>query len=345
MSTVKHVLSETMEKDIRNTSQTMCPRCGYDLRGQVDAWHPGFGAPTDRGEWDVREEDVGAKCPVGGVCSECGLVFEWVNVFYPLRTFAGVFELDNVHRGRSLRKTIFRALLGKPLWKTLAMHHPMNVWRMSLVAAICLVIPLFISAISSLIVNGFPYSIRYIGGQGIVFVNKYTPWPGRMGRFRDLLWFLPWHSWDASWVWTQIVIYTWMLMPLVFLLLPVSFRRAKVRHIHLVRGVMYGAGWVVLSMFVAGALRGVDSMLFGWNGFFPPTSSFTYVVRLERSPWVWGVIAAIFAAIWWSIFAQDYLKLPRAWLVGCLLAFLSFIVAFGLVFLLGGGDALASSMI
>ncbi len=52
-----------MEKDICNTSQTMCPRCGYDLHGQVDAWHLGF---VDWGNGDVREEDVGAKCPVGG---------------------------------------------------------------------------------------------------------------------------------------------------------------------------------------------------------------------------------------------------------------------------------------
>lgn len=340
MSTVKHVLSDTMEKDICNTSQTMCPRCGYDLHGQVDAWHLGF---VDWGNGDVREEDVGAKCPVGGVCSECGLVFEWVNVFYPLRTFAGVFELDNVHRGRSLRKTIIRALLGKPLWKTLAMHHPMNVWRMSLIAAICFVVPLVVSALVTSIFAGLPFSIRYVSGQGFSFVNavyaRSWRWP------RDWLWFLPSRGWDASLVWTQIVIYTWMLMPTVFLLLPVSFRRAKVRHVHLVRGVIYGAGWVVLSMFVPGFVRWINSILFGWNGFFPSASSLTYTIRLEKAPWLWGVVAAIFAAIWWSIFAQDYLKLPRAWLVGCVLAFLSFIVAFGLVFLLGGGDALASSMI
>ena len=38
-------------------TKAACPRCGYDLRGALETWK--------------------RKCPINGVCTECGLKFEW----------------------------------------------------------------------------------------------------------------------------------------------------------------------------------------------------------------------------------------------------------------------------
>ena len=47
------------------TPKTSCPRCGYDLAGVVESWN--------------HAESL--SCPLNGTCSECGLGFEWADVF------------------------------------------------------------------------------------------------------------------------------------------------------------------------------------------------------------------------------------------------------------------------
>ena len=49
-----------MESDFHD-SRVRCPRCGYDLRGAVAAWD--------------------SSCALTGSCAECGLEFEWRDVF------------------------------------------------------------------------------------------------------------------------------------------------------------------------------------------------------------------------------------------------------------------------
>lgn len=64
----------------------ICPRCGYDQSGIVDTW-------TD-------------SCPTEGVCTECGLGFEWATVFEPAR-----FDLPwYVEHGRGVRAWIVRSM-------------------------------------------------------------------------------------------------------------------------------------------------------------------------------------------------------------------------------------------
>lgn len=45
-----------------------CPRCGYDLHGVIESWK--------------------RECPISGVCSECGLEFEWSELLSPHHTVA-----------------------------------------------------------------------------------------------------------------------------------------------------------------------------------------------------------------------------------------------------------------
>src|SRR6185295_18404627 len=46
-----------------NPAPPHCPRCGYDLSGAVATWS--------------------LSCPITGVCSECGLAFDWRNILDP----------------------------------------------------------------------------------------------------------------------------------------------------------------------------------------------------------------------------------------------------------------------
>ncbi len=47
----------------------LCPTCGYDLRGTM-------------GDWS-------RACPLRGVCSECGLQFEWAEMIGERSGFVG----------------------------------------------------------------------------------------------------------------------------------------------------------------------------------------------------------------------------------------------------------------
>lgn len=329
-----------------------CPRCGYDLHGQVDAWHPGLTAPSQHvqlssaGSVVIRDQDVGAKCPVEGMCSECGLTFEWVNVFFSERNFAGVFELDRTSRWKSLRITLWRGLFAKRLWKSLVMHHPIRLWRMAIVAATYLLVPGVIPGLLVFLWNWLPFSMRYTSTRGFVFNrSRYWYW-SRESLLDHLTWYLPDHGWGWSSVWAQISIGMWLLMPFVFLLMPISFHKAKIRHVHLTRGVAYGCAWAMLSMILPACIVWSCDKLFGWNGLVPPAFSFwTYDAPLQQSPWLWGISSMVFAAAWWSIFARDYLRLPRPWLIGIVLAIMSFVIAFGLVFVVGQSEELASTLI
>lgn len=54
-------------RDDRFSGPRHCPRCGYDQRGILDTWKPDEPWPLD------------------GTCSECGLLFAWLDVFRPER--------------------------------------------------------------------------------------------------------------------------------------------------------------------------------------------------------------------------------------------------------------------
>ena len=44
----------------------ICPKCGYDQSGTITTWT--------------------TQCPLQGTCPECGLQFDWLNIFDPTRT-------------------------------------------------------------------------------------------------------------------------------------------------------------------------------------------------------------------------------------------------------------------
>ncbi len=88
-----------------------CPRCGYDLRGAVEAW-------TD-------------SCPVTGQCAECGLRFEWGDLLNIKRKRPRwCVEYARSFRALILRSVATLALTVWPplFWGSLQMWHEPR-WR------------------------------------------------------------------------------------------------------------------------------------------------------------------------------------------------------------------------
>lgn len=82
----------------------LCPRCGYDLRGQL----------LGRGEAE------------SGTCSECGLSFQWRDVTDPLRigpTWCIEYEPSWRRLPLAALKTWLHMLWPWGFWSRLQMHH------------------------------------------------------------------------------------------------------------------------------------------------------------------------------------------------------------------------------
>ena len=101
-----------------------CPRCGYDLAGQIAAWHPN-GDSLD-----------GANCPTQSTCSECGLTFEWRYLLRPelieLRWFV---ETPRPPRAkRTYWRTWWHALRPWHFWQQVRMETTFNRPRLDKLA-------------------------------------------------------------------------------------------------------------------------------------------------------------------------------------------------------------------
>ncbi len=104
-------------------------------------------------------------------------------------------------------------------------------------------------------------------------------------------------------------------MPLAFVLLPVSRRRAKVRWAHLLRVGCYGLA--VGSVLVAVILLCV-TIGYTVNGLQPASLAVAHL--LGR----YGI--ALVTVVWWAVAIRCYLHIPHGWAVAPMLAFLLFVL-------------------
>ena len=111
-------------KENRKSNELLaaCPRCGYELRGIVDSW-------TE-------------SCPLLGVCSECGLDFNWSEVLHPEKyeplwcvEFPNAWSLP-----RSALKTYLMSFRPARFWRELKMSNDVR-WRKLLVYVLLLTTP------------------------------------------------------------------------------------------------------------------------------------------------------------------------------------------------------------
>ncbi len=110
-------------------------------------------------------------------------------------------------------------------------------------------------------------------------------------------------------------LWVWVLLPLSFILLPVSRRRAKVRWSHLLRVTCYGC--FVPSVVVSAALVSVSA---GY-AYEQPLGD-----RVGAAHLMTRYLMIPMLVIWWAVAIKKYLKIPHGWGIALLLSILLFLL-------------------
>lgn len=297
-----------------------CPRCGYDLGGVVASW-------TE-------------ACPVGGICSECGLGFEWREVLNPRHTYAKwSFEHTGGVSARRMLTTFAVSLLPRRFWSAVRMEHAI-VWRRLAVyvGGSLLLSYLALGACAALFVIYCDRSPLVGSPTGLWMLRQprnlvdsvlmAMAWPigdlgvGMYGEFEPL-------APGTAWFVTTCGMLVWtLLMPAVFVLLTDTLRGAGVRAAHLWRVLAY----LVVIVLAVRVVRGAAAL--AEEADLPGAADLAGVLA---GPLVWvarGVelLFVPFALVWWWRVVKLYLRLPHAmgvalavWLISGLLMLVAFV--------------------
>ena len=268
-----------------------CPRCGYDLSGEVAVWT--------------------ASCPLAGRCSECGISLDWSRVM-AVAEHPWLFEYHWRHQPlRRLVRTWLEAFCPRRFWRDVRLTDPVRlrplltlIGSAGLVAFVALVANIIISVLQN------PWSFR-----------GSARWqPGPMLIFHA--------AWDVVTVVMINVpgpVFTLVLMPLAFVMLPQTLRRARVRQAHVLRIWMYSM-FAPLTVGVVWTLAILCGTIFSldWlnNATDPgiwvrgsrlfPTRSF-WAVHRNVIPGLLMVLSFVpWLAVWWWRACRFYLELPRS---------------------------------
>ena len=108
---------------LHNRPDARCPRCGYELRGALETWKH--------------------VCPINGVCTECGLEFEWGEFLCSRRAVPRwCMEYARGWGGITLAsiKTVLVMLWPQKFWRDLKMVHEPRWQRFSALALLVLLL-------------------------------------------------------------------------------------------------------------------------------------------------------------------------------------------------------------
>ena len=114
-------------------------------------------------------------------------------------------------------------------------------------------------------------------------------------------------------------------MPLAFVLLPISRRRAKVRWGHLARVACYG---LVIPAAIITCMLGCVAVGYAFAG---------WQTRLDRVAHAVGRFGMVLGVIvWWAAAIRCYLHIPHGWAIAPIFAILVFVILAGALFFIGG---------
>lgn len=305
-----------MTGDQANVAHANCPRCGYNLRGVVETWRD--------------------SCPLDGTCSECGLAFAWREVLSERdRPPSWCVETGPVGSLRhTIPGTVLRANRGRLFWRSIPMRLPLHWDRLVLLNVVILIAAyLLLCTISAATTGGYLWKARASPGTTIVAndmqaiaTSLVMPWaPEPIGSItivgrplpmslrspRELL-SLIWLRGHIGVV-THLAVGSLAFMPLVFIVLPIARRRAKVRWAHIGRIALYTPAVIFLPLgilFAADAMRTVDRWTSG------------DVWLLDMLAWLGDWLAMVIPPAlvlsfwwWWRSACRHYLRMQRADLV------------------------------
>ncbi len=239
-----------------------------------------------------------------GVCSECGLGFEWGEVLNPARSVPGwLIEHPRGVTVDRIMQTYLRAFWPWRCWRSIRLEHEVRLGVLAWFAALTLAV----THLGTGLVAAGVYYVTTLG-----FVRSGFSMSTAIDSLRYLLW--PYDSDGLGLVLTMLTIA--VMIPAVFVAFRAPLAKAKVHSIHLVRGFVLTLPIVATGSMVSQCL--LRTSMVGWV------------------PWPMAFIAVlatgiIHTAAWWVIVRQ-YLRLARplavtiaatgaAWLAGMVLFF------------------------
>lgn len=272
----------------RPLTDPKCPRCGYDLRGIMETWKN--------------------ACDLQGICSECGLEFEWGNVLDPRREL----PLWNVEYAESLPDTFrcglltfFIMLMPWKFWRLLKMEHPLEWGRLAgyfFTLGVCsYLLASLAGGVCTAIAIQTASSAEGLGEFIQVVLAPYVPGTD----FGDSLSTLLNEYFTSDYFFYGMLAI--LFLPAGFVMLPVSRRKAKVRWAHIFRITIYAAPCMVVPLL----FLVLGSVVFSLeNSFFGSMQSRLYVFRAAE---VIMYATIPFLIIWWGFATGRYLKMAHPW--------------------------------
>ncbi len=263
-----------------------CPRCAYDLSGIAESW-------------------VHA-CPLSGLCSECGLAFDWRDILSSKRRLPR-WSFEHAPRTRRLPTflaTLARAAIPPRLWRHLRIEMEIVPSRLRVFTLLSIIL----FKLAGMATLGAALAVT-------LYLQPRRGWytPTTVERVLPILW--PYRGygpmyWRGDFIsgWIVISFLTFLLVPLAFFLLPVSLRRAKVRRAHIMRIQAYALALIVPILGLWSLTQTAVVLLDHAD------SSLVWKFDLDDLPF--GPITACFTTAWllwaWHAAVKHYLRLPHA---------------------------------
>ena len=305
-------------------TRTTCPRCGYDLRGALASWDE--------------------SCPLTGTCTECGLRLRWAEVLCPQK-FEPQWCVEFV-RGRrgvagALWRTVGWSFRPFSFWSAVKMSMALRPRRLALYAAALLSMMVVAGAVTQATAAirlryqaEKLYTVKLSYGAAIAEA-MFTPWgwtsSGTIGTSRGVGPYVAPRDIHvtllqkissretrrlthrrqvmATATAAGLALWVWLGVPLSFVLLPISRRRARVRWGHLVRVAVYGLVVPVLVVTAVVLCLGVGYAVEPWRDNMIVTVH--TLCRYAPVPLL---------VVWWAAATGGYLGIPNHWPVALLLS-------------------------
>ena len=312
-----------------------CPRCGYDLRGAIGTWAD--------------------QCPLQGTCAECGLQFAWVEVLHPEKfepRWCIEYAPGRLGVLTGAIKTLLRSLWPWRFFSSLKMSHTVRPRRLALYLVFLLLIPgiayvaeqttvavrvryeltrpnwgitsvnhSYFAAIIEAVFK--PISSNSSGSYVVGTVVMPYPPPNRLHEVYEIVQTGGLRPSTNAFVMSVAPAFgalSWgvvisLLLPIGFVLLPISRRRAKVRWIHVGRVIAYGfiiPSLLASAFFVCGV---IGFLRFEWGD-----------NAMAMAMWMTFLLPAVLLIMWWAAAIKRYLRMPHAWLVSILLALIALLI-------------------
>ncbi len=324
----------------------LCPRCDYDLSGQIAAWH--------------------SECPLGGQCPECGLAFTWHEIFHPAFVIAPwSFEHAKgspLSQARAYLRTISWLHRPRHLWTGVPMASAFNTSRAFFIGLGGLLIA-HLAAISlyfvCLALHQYTSNLIFYAS-GRLVTSSFTNASARVAEptfldclhtlaFKPRAWIFPYFDLPGRGPGTMppqaaaMLLLFLIFMPLSLLCAPTTLRRHKVRPRHIFRVGLYSfwlmpiCAVIVPALIVLGWWFGGVATLHAW-GTYPPDgvwASLQQIVETQAAKLISVLIALIVWTWWWAALSR-YLRLRQAWLVTITLGFVAALATLAISFLIPG---------